>query len=158
MQKEGNDFIQVMMDFRKVNLSILTPGLNHCDFVVVKTIYLLSKEKQGPVKVSDIIKRTEILPPAISRCLKNMEEKGFVKRETDPDDRRNTHVELTKSGMEIFRQSDARMQMFSERVFEQMGMDNVRKLTEYMRRLLSTAQAEIEKMEEGEEIEYGKNI
>ncbi len=38
--------------------------------------------------------------PAVSRLLKNLESKGYITREVNPDDRRSIYISVTESGIE----------------------------------------------------------
>ena len=48
-----------------------------------------------------------MLPSAISRTLKGLEERGYVERNINKNDRRNTYVELTAAGRTSDRGSKA---------------------------------------------------
>ena len=43
----------------------------------------------------------EIRPSSLTKLIKILEQKGLIRKETDPDDSRNKTIELTDKGMEI---------------------------------------------------------
>ncbi len=43
--------------------------------------------------------RLGVSAPAVSRTLKNLESKGYILREVNPDDRRSVHISVTESGI-----------------------------------------------------------
>ena len=62
--------------------------------------------------------------------LKNMEEKGYIRREIDEKNRRNTFVYATEKGKEARIKAQQEMDAFADRVIIRMGVDNVKKLIE----------------------------
>ena len=62
----------------------------------------LQKEACSPLELS---RQTGMKKEAVSRCLKQLSEKGFVKRERRPEDERSYALCLTDSGNEALRQS-----------------------------------------------------
>lgn len=89
--------------FRKLNIGSILPHLNKGEFVLMNGIYHVQKKisSEHGVKMSDLAEYTHALPPAVSRSIKALEEKGYVRRFVDQKDRRNTLVEITKSGQEV---------------------------------------------------------
>ena len=62
-----------------------------------------SLEQQGVrVKVSDLSDALELPRPGVTRTAKEMEEKGYLKKETAKYDGRVTYVTVTKEGKMIF--------------------------------------------------------
>ena len=75
-------------------------GLSHSEFCLISIIK--AHEEQGGVIVSDIVSEMKVTPPAVSRSLKSLEARGFLLRETNALNHRNTTVKLTKKGDEVF--------------------------------------------------------
>ena len=57
-------------------------------------------EEEG-IKQSDLAKKLYIKPPTLARALNHMEQNGFIRRETDIDDKRMERVYLTDKGWTI---------------------------------------------------------
>ena len=73
----------------------------------------------GPgVKMSDLAEYTHHCHRQCHAVSKALEEKGYVRRFVDQKDRRNTLVEITKSGQEVLDESNEIMNEFIRRVFE----------------------------------------
>ena len=51
------------------------------------------------ITVAQTAAQLGISAPAVSRTLKNLESKGYVSRETNPDDRRSVYVRVTENGL-----------------------------------------------------------
>ena len=95
------------------------------------------------VRVSDIVRCRKIPAPAVSRSLRTLEQKGYIIRSVDRQDRRNTYVELTEAGTKVFKETEAIMNDFADAVFGQMGDENMKKLNAILRKFLETAEKEI---------------
>ena len=53
------------------------------------------------VKVSDISEQLQIPRPGVTRTVKEMEEKGFLRKETSPEDGRIVYVTITEQGKQM---------------------------------------------------------
>ena len=61
-----------------------------------------SMEKKGlKVKVSDISEALEIPRPGVTRTVREMEEKGYLKKISSPEDGRITFVTMTEAGWKL---------------------------------------------------------
>ena len=61
-------------------------------------------ERQGTrVKVSDISDALQIPRPGVTRTVKEMEEKGYLYKETSPSDGRVTYISITPAGEDLSR-------------------------------------------------------
>ena len=66
-----------------------------------------SLEKQGmQVKVSDISDAMELPRPGVTRTVKEMEEKGYLKKKASEEDGRVTYITVTKKGTELSQKYD----------------------------------------------------
>lgn len=62
---------------------------------------LLVLAESGPVTMQDFADRLCIAPSTATRLADQIEEKGWARRETDPDDRRRNVLELAEPGLEL---------------------------------------------------------
>lgn len=66
-----------------------------------------SLERQGiQVKVSDISDAMELPRPGVTRTVKEMEEKGYLKKKASEEDGRVTYITVTKKGTELSQKYD----------------------------------------------------
>lgn len=66
-----------------------------------------SLEKQDVyVKVSDISDELNIPRPGVTRTVKEMEKKGYLRKSASPDDGRVTYISITEEGWNLFRKYD----------------------------------------------------
>ncbi|MGC2871813.1 MarR family winged helix-turn-helix transcriptional regulator [Ihubacter sp. mB4P-1] len=147
MKKEQQEFFEIMHSLRKLNLSSMLPNITHGDFGILKVIQCCGRceEKTRRVRVSEIVKETQLPPPAISRCLRGLEHRGYVQRAVDRNDRRNTFVEVTEEGEALIEKVDGVMNEFADAVFVNIGDETMQKLNRYLREFVDVSRAEIEK-------------
>ena len=96
MDKLYEELFRAMNQFRKLKFAEMFPMINRTDFFVMCTI--MDKGENGKITISELASRAKMLPSAISRTLKGLEERGYVERNINKNDRRNTYVELTAEG------------------------------------------------------------
>jgi DNA-binding MarR family transcriptional regulator len=56
------------------------------------------------LRVNELAKAVVLSPTAMSRFVDRVEKAGYVRRTTDPDDRRALQIEITPEGEELLRQ------------------------------------------------------
>lgn len=56
------------------------------------------EQKNGKVRISDLSDALNLPRPGVTRTLKRMEEKGYVRKTVCSEDARITHIEITKVG------------------------------------------------------------
>ena len=94
------------------------------------------------ITVSSLAGFMKVSPPAISRMVKNLEEKGFLTRTIDPADRRNTLILITPKGECIVDEQSAKLDDFMRNVVTQMGDEQTRQLIFLLKRLRSIMDAQ----------------
>ncbi len=141
--------------FRKLNIGSILPHLNKGEFVLMNGIYHVQKKigSEHGVKMSDLAEYTHALPPSVSRSIKALEQKGYVRRFVDQKDRRNTLVEITKSGREVLQESNAIMDEYIRRVFEKTDKEEMARLVRYIYQQYELAKEELEKIRESQKKE-----
>lgn len=124
-------FFHTMERYKRIHIERLIPELTKMEFMVMHDINCLQRrsEEKG-VYVSELVKRAEIVPSAISRLLKGLEEKGYIVRETDRNNRRNTYVIMTVEGRTLIEDTKKRMDSYMGKVFAQLGEEKVMKFIE----------------------------
>ena len=138
--------------FRKLNIGSILPHLNKGEFVLMNGIYHVQKKigSEHGVKMSELAEYTHALPPAVSRSIKALEEKEYVRRFVDQKDRRNTLVEITEAGQEVLQESNDIMNEFIRRVFEKTDKEEMARLVRYIYQQYELAKEELEKIRESQ--------
>jgi len=103
---------------------------------------VLDQFHQEGVYVWELAERTHVHPPAVSRTLRELEEKGLIERSIDPSDRRNVKVRPTSKGLAFCERAEAKMEAMLSRVENKMGADNIAQLVDLCDRLCDILEEE----------------
>ncbi len=133
---------RAMHQFKKLNVSAMIPGLSSSEFSVIGVIMRMGEN--GRITSSELAAKTRMLPPAVSRTLRGLEEKGYVERTVDKKDRRNTYVSLTEKGWKKGEEVRDRMHDFGCSVMSQLKEEDVDQLVAYLDNIYEIAEKEIE--------------
>jgi len=104
----------------------------------------MDKGENGQITISELAARAKMLPPAISRTLKGLEERGYVERNVNKNDRRNTYVELTEAGRQLTEEARQTMSDFGKSVMSQVDEADMKRLISYLDNIYHIAEKEIE--------------
>jgi len=123
--------------FIKAHKRITFPDMRKSEFVILK---MIQKGRMGGtsiegVSVSELAKNLMVTTPAVSKALKDMEEKGYIEREPDKNDRRNTIVKITRKGERARKETCKRMDLLMQNVIDRLGEENVKKLIQLLNQL-----------------------
>ena len=105
--KQNNRFIMAMYRLGHLNYQELVPQLSKTETIIFHCMIesddgcVVDPKKDtnyGRIKMSVLAKKIDISTQSLSRMIKGLEEKGYLKREVDESDRRNTYVLFTEKG------------------------------------------------------------
>ena len=136
------DLFRAMNQFHKLKFSDMMQNMSKADFIVMNVI--MNKGKEDKMTISELAAIARMLPSAISRTLKGLEEKGYVERTINKQDRRNTYVELTEEGKKQMREVRQVMRDFGKTVMAKLDEHEVNELILYLNNIYSIAEKEIE--------------
>jgi DNA-binding MarR family transcriptional regulator len=84
----------------------------------------------GPIRPGDLAQREFVSAPTMTRTLRDLEDRGYVSRADDPDDRRSILVRATEEGEhEILRARSSRAEILAE-LIEQLPETDQRALAD----------------------------
>ncbi len=123
--------INAMHVFSKVNIGTVLGKLSQTEYLV---IYFVRKHGEydgdcnNGVNVTSLSEVLGVSTPAVSRILRTLEEKGFIKRITNSKNRRETHISLTENGREIYFRDREIASSLYKAVEEKMGKEEIKEL------------------------------
>lgn len=123
--------------FIKAHKRITFPEMRKSEFVILEMIQK-GRMKGNSIEgacVSELAKNLMVTTPAVSKVLKDMEEKGYIEREPDKNDRRNTIVKMTKEGERARKDTCKRMDLLMQNSIDRLGEENVKKLIQLLSQL-----------------------
>ena len=139
-------FAAIIARMHKLKFGNMLTGVSEIEFKTMSAISRISKS--GDVKVSDIARYLELSAPAVSRTMKSLEEKEYIERQTDKQDRRNTFVKLTTKGEEQPKAWMKSFEEFSEAIFARLGDEKSNKLLEDLEAFVKASKEEMKAREE----------
>lgn len=103
-------------------------GACHSEVMLMFTALDYAADNNKNITVAEAARRLGVSMPAVSRSLKGLSEKGFVKRVFDENDRRSVRIAVTETGEEkiqgflsyIFATLDKALAVFSDDELKQM--------------------------------------
>ena len=139
-----NGIISMIKRLNSITLNPLIDEINSSEYGILNIVFKMNNEKSNSlVKVSEISKKLNVSTPSVTKVLNSLEKKGFVIREIDKENRRNTFVYLTEKGVEIKEQNDKILAKFIENVYERVGRENIVQFLELSRIILDAFDEEV---------------
>ena len=141
MEELYGKFFDAVHQFRKLNVATIMPDINQAEF---EAMNVLMNKEDGKVTISELAYKSKVHSSAISRTLHGLEEKGYVERSIDKNDRRNICVELTEEGKRVTTEARQIMCDYVKAVVEHLKDRELERLIAYMNKIYSVAEKEIE--------------
>lgn len=121
------DLLRTTFRYGKVNMGIRLGNVTHGEFTALQMVHMYMKRNPDAcgIGVSELARCSYMSPPAMSRTLKAIEEKGLAERMIDRKNRRKTYVRLTEAG-EVARQYAWKVSTeYINQVMEEMGEEKM---------------------------------
>lgn len=97
--------------------------------------------RYGEMTAKQICEQAVIHKTKVSRAVTALEDKRFLKRETDEEDRRFEKLTLTKAGQTVFNDLAQAATRYDQTMEDILGSDNVNALKSMLRQLISEKSA-----------------
>lgn len=146
------ELMHVGQRFRRLHHFNVGGKLSQQTFFMLETLAKFRQknpQSQGAY-ASQVAGLMHISPQAMSRLLKTMEERGYIERHIDREDRRNTLITMTPTGEEVHQQQQAYMIELMERVIGRMGTEDMQLLLRLLGKLVDTMEGELNTIDKGE--------
>lgn len=142
-----SELFELLWQMRKTIHSAMQQVEIRCpqgQFFMLERLHLAAGRGGGAaVPVSALAEQTRMLPAAVSRSLRQLEDAGLAERIPDPEDHRRTLVRLTPAGEATRRAAEELLRDYIQRVIRRMGeaefaalLDSWRRWDAVMRREL----------------------
>lgn len=107
---------------------------------------LLARDGQSQTEIGEALFRDR---PNTSRILAGLEQRGFVVRESDPDDRRRSCVKITPNGRAFVIERAPRAIEVRDRLYEDIGKKQLKALRGTIREIEANALTLLQELEDG---------
>lgn len=92
----------------------------------------------GPMSAGELARSLGHDGGALTRLLDQLEDKGYLRRKPDPQDRRALRIDLTSAGKRLCRQLSGCSARVMDAAQASLGEDERRHLIDYLQRILTT--------------------
>jgi len=110
----------------------------HLTHAQLNALHILFENSPEPVSASELKKQILVSNPDVTRLLDRLVIKGYVLRETCPENRRKIDISLTDSGRELFvKAHHSAKQVIGNFFEEQITEDEAKELRRILRKIRS---------------------
>lgn len=148
MNDYERNLLEAFWKLKRLKPAEVLPGVNFFEFFVLFAVKSGRNRMKRPMKISEIAQALDVVPPAVSRTMKCLEQKQLIVREVDKEDRRNTYVMITKQGDEIVNQSEQIVKEILAAVYERMGGEKMQQFIEGLNAFGTDLKIEMDKRKE----------
>jgi len=121
-------------------------GITHSEMTILHMIEICDR-RSTRASTTWLSSRLGLTKSTVSQTLNSMEQKGWIRRSIDPDNRRQTTIDLTEGGKqkmeEIYQQGKIRI----SRVLDSMGLESAERLVDMIEKFLISVKVEFQKKE-----------
>ena len=104
----------------------------------LNALYILYENGPGPVSANELRERILVSNPDVTRLLDRLVVKGYVHRETCPENRRKIDISLTDSGKKLFMEAHLAAKSALGNFFEkQISEDEAKELRQILHKIRS---------------------
>lgn len=121
------ELLKTTFRYGRANMGVPVGDISQGEFVAMQVIYHYQKERpeEYGIGAAQLAAGVYSSPPAVSRVLNALEEKGYIVRETDPDNRRRTRIALTEKGEEVRQKGCKLCGDYFDRIVARMGEEKM---------------------------------
>jgi DNA-binding MarR family transcriptional regulator len=135
--------LQIVYYLRSMKISnIFSEDISFGEYVMLQLITEMQNEKgEEDVWVSDIVKRVNVTPQAVSKFINLAVNKGYIERLENASDRRSAGIRITNNGRAVLSKTEEELTIFQDSVFKEFSEEELA----VMRKLTSKLQMAVQK-------------
>ena len=135
-------FLQMFYFIKTMKMSgLFSEDISFAEYVLLQLITDMSNETGSmDVWVSDIVKRVEVTPQAVSKFIHLAVGKGLIERFENESDRRSIGVRISDRGRVVLSKTGEELTAFRESVFKEFSEEELATMHGLMRKLQIAAQ------------------
>ena len=142
MQSHHSPFLQMVYYIKNMKLSgLISEDISFAEYFMLQLITVISNEAESTdVWVSDIVKRVDVTPQAVSKFINLAVDKGYLERFENESDRRSIGVRITDSGKAVLSKAGEELNAFYKGVLEEFSEEELATMNGLMHKLQIAAQ------------------
>lgn len=143
-----SSIIKTIIQMKTVNSKMTFGGVTHREIVTLELLarYMDKSSGNTGMSVSDLTSCLEISMPQVSRMLKSLEEKGYIHRIVNDEDRRSTYVIITDIGRLKRKCAMDEFDEYMKNVIDRIGETKIREMIGIMNELIDVMKDEQQKL------------
>jgi len=142
MEIHSTPFLQMFYYIKTVKISgLFSEDISFAEYIMLQLVTEISNETEGAdVWVSDIVKRVEVTPQAVSKFIRLAASKGYIERFENESDRRSMGVRITDLGKTVLSKTGDELTAFRESVLKEFSEDELATMFGLMSKLQKAVQ------------------
>ncbi|WP_285396242.1 MarR family transcriptional regulator [Lysinibacillus sp. fls2-241-R2A-57] len=116
----------------------LNSGITTQQAVVLDIVYLAER-----ITVGEVANEMNISSSAVSQLIAKLEKNQYIKREINPQNRREVFITLDEKGMEYFSKQDFVEQQIADKIYSKLSSKEVDELERIVNKLKQIAMKEL---------------
>ena len=142
MEIRPSPLLKMLYYIRSIKISNLTSeDISFAEYIMLRLISQIEAETGSTeVWVSDIVKRVEVTPQAVSKFVLLAVRKGYLERFENASDRRSIGIRMTDRGRAVLSQTGEDLTAFYNHVFDEFSEEEKATLHALMSKLQRVVQ------------------
>jgi len=138
----SSSLLQMLYYIKSMKISdLFSEDISFAEYVMLQLITEMSNETGcTDVWVSDIVKRVEVTPQAVSKFMNLTVRKGYIERFENASDRRSTGIRITERGRAVLSKTGEDVTAFRKGVFKEFSEEELAMMHGLMSKLQIAAQ------------------
>ena len=137
MENYRSPFLKMFYYAKTMKISgLFSEDISFAEYIMLQLITeMLNETGSTDVWVSDIVKRVEVTPQAVSKFMNLAVGKGYIERFENKSDRRSMGVRITDHGRVVLSKTGEELTAFRKSVFKEFSEEELATMDELMRKL-----------------------
>ncbi|AMC93607.1 hypothetical protein AOC36_06290 [Erysipelothrix larvae] len=141
-----NEFFTALNRLRKFPHHMRVDGtMQFTELMILMNIQRAEEFPESKFNVKKIQKFLNISQSAVSQTIASLEDKGYIRRDIDPNDRRKFALTLTPLGSDTIHTMNARMDEMMDEIFESISDEEIKQFSAFTQKLVEAGQRVIDK-------------
>ena len=142
MEIHNSSFLQMFYFIKTMKISgLFSEDISFAEYVMLQLITEISNETgNSDVWVSDIVKRVEVTPQAVSKFTNLAVGKGYIERFENESDRRSSGVRVTDHGNAVLSKTGEELAEFRNSIFKEFSEEELAMMNSLVSKLQIAAQ------------------
>jgi homoprotocatechuate degradation regulator HpaR len=124
-----------LLKAREAVMAHFRPGLQYFGITEQQWRVLRALTSVQSIEVMTLAKATFLLPPSLSRILKDLEERGLIHRRRPKEDMRRGLISISEQGRELIERAGTHSEAVYAEMTRRFGADRLARLQETLREL-----------------------